>query len=369
MSFDDGRRASSARRDAAVSYRASSRAGHASGASRTARGATLVEYPQVSVIATPDLSWSSPFRQQDSRAAAPARSRAAAGSPKASRATARRASSTAYLDYTAPSPAPAGRASRRSASAFATPAQAAPLRSASRRRPASQPRSAFAQPEDDQFEIQDQPASSLKSKLEGLKQSRTKSRAEKQFNRQYAGPRTASATAEAAPRAAVYKGEMGTQHKKATRMQGEPAAQAGVKTARSRAQKRPFFYNPFFIIATGVVACVLFACMFLYPTAQQYYLSLRSHDQLQAEYDAVTARNNALQQQINSLSSEEGLKQYVHDQYGWVSPGENAVVVQGLSDGSENGLSGVAANVVAGSVKAPDTWYSGVLDPFFGYTQ
>ena len=51
-----------------------------------------------------------------------------------------------------------------------------------------------------------------------------------------------------------------------------------------------------------------------------------------------------------------------------MSRGENAVSVS--RDGSaeiKSSASEKSANVVSGSVPAPDTWYSGFLDVFFGY--
>ena len=45
--------------------------------------------------------------------------------------------------------------------------------------------------------------------------------------------------------------------------------------------------------------------------------------------------------------------------------GENAVYVKGLDTSHTDA---VYADVVAGTVPAPDTWYSAVLDPIFGYS-
>lgn len=193
----------------------------------------------------------------------------------------------------------------------------------------------------------------------------SKSKAERKFEKQFGT--TQSATQSAGPRAAVYRGEMGASHKRAARMQDSPTQRPAVETrsVKSR-QKQPVSHRPWFIVLATMVACTLFACVFLYPTAQTYYQSIRENDRLQAEYQAVVERNEALTDQMASLVTDEGMAAYAHDRYGWIMPNENPVVVQGLVDQTQNGLDNVAANVIPGSVEAPETWYSPVLDVIFG---
>lgn len=207
--------------------------------------------------------------------------------------------------------------------------------------------------------------SKVASLFAGLRGLASKNKAEKKFEKQFGGSQK---SAEAAgPRAAVYRGEMGTQHKRATRMQDSPSQRPAASTrVAASSQKSPLTHRPLFIAFATFVACVLFASVFLYPTAQTYYQSIRENDRLNAEYQAVVARNAELVDQMASLSTNEGLSAYAHDRYGWIKPNENAVVVQGLTDQTKNGLDSVAANVIPGSVKAPDTWYSPFLDVFFG---
>ena len=48
---------------------------------------------------------------------------------------------------------------------------------------------------------------------------------------------------------------------------------------------------------------------------------------------------------------------------GWVSKGENAVTVYGLDLDDDSTFT---ASIVPGSIPAPETWYSKLLDPIFG---
>ena len=103
--------------------------------------------------------------------------------------------------------------------------------------------------------------------------------------------------------------------------------------------------------------------------AQQYYVGLRTQDKLEAEYALLSERNAAIQSDIDRLSTDEGIEDVAREQLGWVSKGETAGVVVGLSeDESSSTPDTVHAQIDSASVKTPDTWYSGVLDPIFGYS-
>ena len=66
---------------------------------------------------------------------------------------------------------------------------------------------------------------------------------------------------------------------------------------------------------------------------------------------------------ITFLQTDEGIIQEARETLGWVERGENAVIVYGA--GFEE-RSAVDENIIAAEVKAPATWYSWFLDPFFG---
>ena len=106
--------------------------------------------------------------------------------------------------------------------------------------------------------------------------------------------------------------------------------------------------------------------VFLYPTAQRYYCSVRDHDKLVIEYDALVDRN----QECNPTSipckpmqrraacpraARLGEKRRGIRQRARFEPGGNPA-------GST-----ITPNISSDSVQAPDTWYSPLLDLVFGY--
>lgn len=198
------------------------------------------------------------------------------------------------------------------------------------------------------------------SKWAAFKRERAKSKANRTFSRQYGD--TPSSTS-SGPRAAVYKGEMGASHKRAARMQNE-GSNAGA--AKKRFSLRAFSpaSSPRLTIAFACAICVVLTCVFLYPSAKQCYVTMRECDRLQAEYEAIENRNAAIQEEIDALATDEGLEDRAREELGWSKTGEHAVTVYGLGD--EEDETAFSANIVAGSVKAPETWYSRWLDPLFG---
>lgn len=117
-------------------------------------------------------------------------------------------------------------------------------------------------------------------------------------------------------------------------------------------------------VASLVVSvCLVFSCAFLYGPAQQYYQEVRERDRLQAEYTAVQQRNDALQDEVDTLSTNEGVEDRAHEEFGWVKSDETAGSVTGIDVEKESDF---RANIVPDSIDPPDTWYSGILDPLFG---
>lgn len=199
------------------------------------------------------------------------------------------------------------------------------------------------------------------------KKQRLKDKAEKMFARQFAGSGAAS---EAGPRAAVYKGEMGKAHKRAFAEMGGTQRERGASSRSDSAQAKKLrsVTASRLAIAAGCLVCIAVMALFLYPTARQVYIESRNEDRLQAEYDALIARNDAMQDRIDYLKTDEGIEDAARQQLGWVKEGETAVVVEGLSEDASSADSGVNVQIMNGSVPAPQTWYSPVLDVVFGYS-
>ncbi|MDD6650878.1 MAG: septum formation initiator family protein [Eggerthellales bacterium] len=207
----------------------------------------------------------------------------------------------------------------------------------------------------------------LRAKLEKRRRESRHKRADREFESHVPKDRTEGAEEPQAPRAGVYKGEMGRNQKRAQRMQGAsagfslpfglPSFSVGALASHPR------------LMSAGIVTlCLVLSVLFVYPSAQDYYLTIRTNAQMEAELQAINERNDEISQRIELLSTDEGVEDKLRTEYGWVSRGENAVSVS--RDGSaeiKSSASEKSANVVSGSVPAPDTWYSGFLDVFFGY--
>lgn len=202
------------------------------------------------------------------------------------------------------------------------------------------------------------------SRFEKLKRKHAKDKADRKFARQYGGNGDA-ASGEGGSRAAVYKGEMGSAHRRSSRMQNEESSSASRRTRGGDSQKPAarLVRKPWFIAAAVAAFCLVFTVSFLYPSAAQLYHSVRERDQLQAEYAAIEQRNDSIQASVDALSTDAGVEDRAHQEFGWVSKGENAVTVYGLDLDSDSTFT---ASIVPGSIPAPETWYSKLLDPIFG---
>ena len=202
------------------------------------------------------------------------------------------------------------------------------------------------------------------SRFEKLKRKHAKDKADRKFARQYGGNGDA-ASGEGGSRAAVYKGEMGSAHRRSSRMQNEESSSASRRTRGGDSQKPAarLVRKPWFIAAAVAAFCLVFTVSFLYPSAAQLYHSVRERDQLQAEYAAIEQRNDSIQASVDALSTDAGVEDRAHQEFGWVSKGENAVTVYGLDLDDDSTFT---ASIVPGSIPAPETWYSKLFDPIFG---
>ena len=217
---------------------------------------------------------------------------------------------------------------------------------------------------------QDTPEGDGRPFFEELKRTLRHRKADREFESQApASDKVDGVPGEDAPRAGVYKGEMGRSQRKSARMQADRASAAekgfslpfhiSLDTFRNSRPAR---------ISALVCACLILACAFVYPSAKDAYVAIRNQDQAQAEYQAILSRNDEIQNRVNLLKTDEGMEDLARSEYGYVFANENAVKVIGLSSKSiAADAENQTAAVASGSVPAPDTWYSPFLDKFFGY--
>lgn len=202
---------------------------------------------------------------------------------------------------------------------------------------------------------------------------RASQRAERQFARQYAADsaRESDGMNESSPRPAVYKGEMGAKQRRSARMQR--ASEAGPVSAKVDVAGwlSNLSLTPLKLRVGTAVLCFVLACAFLYAPAQQYYQAQRENSRLTAEYAVIEQRNEALDAQNDTLASNAGMEDAVRQKFGYVKQGDQVATVSGLSDrvvgtalAADN--AGIEANVLSSAVKAPEEWYTPLLDAFFG---
>ncbi len=203
--------------------------------------------------------------------------------------------------------------------------------------------------------------------LESTRKKLRSAKADRQFDRTVGARERAAAQREQAQgsRAAVYDMRMGSTHRKSARMAEEEGA-------KRRGVSLPVSFGRS-ISAWGMrcvvgVAAFVFAAVMLYPSCQSLYNETRSLQQLEAEYDALQTYNTKVQAQVDYLSSDEGIEDYARSELGWVRPDEHVVTVEGVTSSEDSTHSGKRLYAItSGSIKAPETWYSGFLDVFFGY--
>lgn len=330
---------------------------------------------------------SQPAQKQRAQAKAAPRPSAKASAKTVSKSSARPAAKSSARSAAKASTRPSAKASARPAAkakkGAARSVDSAQVRTASQSKPAKMPAWMSEPPadeerlaryamgsrsSDDADELTDDAPETSKS--EQRRRKRAKEKAGRQFLKQFGSDD--GAQGEGATRAAVYKAEMGKEHKRAFEQMGGVARSGVAKAAGSvsrRAAEPGHLGIPRFMVWGSVAVCLVAVCVFIYPAAQQYYVEMRNHDRLQAEYDAVAARNEAIQGDVDYLGTDEGVEDAARSELGWVYEGEQTVTVAGLPDETQQESSSekVRKQIVPGSIPAPQTWYSGILDPFFGY--
>lgn len=217
---------------------------------------------------------------------------------------------------------------------------------------------------DEVDEYEEQAAPVKESWVKRFQRRNRKRRAERESARAIADD---VAPATDAPRAAFYEMKMGAKHRTMVRSQQTQSARAARASRMANAQERTLKLPPRALrVVAATLVCIVAIAAFLYPAVRDYYVAVRDHDKAEVAVQLAQERNAILEQDVAALATPEGIEDRVRSEYGWVKEGENAVVVTGLRD-SEEGYKRLEELPAVESVQAPDTWYSDVLDPVFGY--
>lgn len=200
----------------------------------------------------------------------------------------------------------------------------------------------------------------LKAEAKSEKQeARAELKSEKQEARAEAKAERQEAKAEAKAEKQEAKAEL-----KAEKHEAKAEAKAERKAVRAEKRAAHAYRRRQIAIGSIVSALVIvLACVVVYPTAQTYYVQLRTNDRLQAEYEALEDRNAQLQSNIDNLQTDAGIEDQAR-QYGWARSDENAVNV--VHSGAEGSQTTLPDPVEQEDISAPDTWVTVLLDPLFG---
>lgn len=117
------------------------------------------------------------------------------------------------------------------------------------------------------------------------------------------------------------------------------------------------------IIGIGILLCLGIVVISLYPTLQDYYIAYRYNEKLLYELSAVEERNAGIREQIEYLNTDEGIADRARERFGWTQEGEQAVNITGLDVSDSTTV--LPETVVAGSISAPENWWTRFLDALF----
>ncbi len=117
------------------------------------------------------------------------------------------------------------------------------------------------------------------------------------------------------------------------------------------------------IIAIVVVVAAL--ALMIYPAARELFISHRDLERANIELTEVNNRNQQIQDDINTIKTDEGVESYVREQFGWVKEGETAVTVTGVPSTTESESLLMPEDVNSTEVKPTSSIFTGVLSTFF----
>lgn len=120
----------------------------------------------------------------------------------------------------------------------------------------------------------------------------------------------------------------------------------------------------------GLVAALalVVALMFIYPSARDYYVATRNNAKAEAEYAALQEYYDQLKDDVETLGTDQGVEDAARDEFGMIMPGDVSLNVKDLESEADFDKNPTEIGITpAGSIEAPEEWYTPFLDFVFGY--
>lgn len=121
---------------------------------------------------------------------------------------------------------------------------------------------------------------------------------------------------------------------------GRPASSSGPTTPKTASAAKPRFVARWWMLPVVILAVLAFFVGTYYPVARVQYRETRERVRLEAELQALRARNARLRASVDRLKTPEGVEDYARLQLGMVKAGEHVAVV---IDGHETTSTAMAA--------------------------
>lgn len=145
---------------------------------------------------------------------------------------------------------------------------------------------------------------------------------------------------------------------------GKSTAKAQKKAAKttSEYQAKKAARNGRLKVVAVVAVALLVTTAILYPPTREYYVSVRTLEKAEAQLSQLEEQNEELQSSIDDIATDDGIENYVREEYGWVMDGEQAVSVTGLTTDAETSSSSITSTEEAEGDTSPLTRF---LDAIF----
>ena len=137
-------------------------------------------------------------------------------------------------------------------------------------------------------------------------------------------------------------------------------ARTGTRT-KKQTEAAPSARSGIMAIAVGAIIALVIVFLMLYGPLCDWYAAWRNNLRLQATYTEVLDEQTALEEDVNSLRTREGIEDEARRQ-GLVGEDETRVIVENLP-----GANDVTTADAAPEEEPEDPWYLMLFDSIFGF--